>query len=172
MRKSLYGLRESTYQWYVTLYQVLTRIGFKRSLNDQCLYYGTFDGELVLLVIYVDDCLLACRSTKVLEKMKKLLRKEFELTDKGPVSHFLNLDIRFVVNKGVLHLSQSYYIRQLLEFTGMLDCNGAKTPVVPGTDIFSTEGELFTCFLLKAIYIYCRTTWTILRALTRQFGRQ
>ena len=144
LNKALYGLRESAHQWYVMLYQVLCGMGFKRSLSDQCLYYGIFGGELVILAIYVDDCLIACRDIKVMGQIKSMLRKEFDLTDKGPVNHFLNLDIQYNVDAGVLYMSQRHYVNQLLEFTNMSNCNGAKTPCVPGTDLFTTEGEAFS----------------------------
>ena len=40
-------------------------------------------------------------------------------------------------------ISQSHYIEQLLRDTGMSECNGVKTPVVPGTDLFTAEGDPF-----------------------------
>lgn len=141
--KALYGLRQSAYQWFRKLNDVMTVIGFKRSLSDQCLFVGCIDGEPCMVAIYVDDCLIAAKSLKAVQTVKSKLKEHFDLTDKQAVRHFLNLDIDYEPNDHVLFISQSHYIKQLLQFTGMTECKGAKTPVVPGTDLFKADGKPF-----------------------------
>lgn len=143
LNRALYGLIQSARQWNKTLNERLIKLGFRRSCVDECLYIGQFDGELFLLAIYVDDALLACRELKIIERIKKELMKEFEVTDLGPVRHFLNLDIEHDVKEKTMHISQRHYIRQLLEFTGMSECHPVSTPVTPGADLYSTEGALY-----------------------------
>lgn len=142
--RALYGLRQSAYQWFCKLNQVMNSIGLKRCLSDQCLFTGKYNGEIVLLAVYVDDCLIAAKSIQTIEHIKRELRKHFDLTDKGQVRHFLNLDIDYEPATHRLYVSQSHYIKQLLDLTGMKDCKGVRTPVVPGTDLFASTGAPFT----------------------------
>ena len=55
LNKALYGLRQSALQWNIKLNQIMNKIGFKRSLSDQCLYIGMFGGCICLIIAYVDD---------------------------------------------------------------------------------------------------------------------
>jgi hypothetical protein len=59
INKALYGLQESAKLWYDTLHQALERIGLHRSNYDHALFYQEIQGELIIVIAYVDDMLLA-----------------------------------------------------------------------------------------------------------------
>ncbi|KAE9080734.1 hypothetical protein PF006_g27256 [Phytophthora fragariae] len=57
--KALYGLRQSGREWNSELNGWLLEDGYQRSLTEPCLYYK-LDGESIMLVlVYVDDILVA-----------------------------------------------------------------------------------------------------------------
>lgn len=58
-------------------HQHVTGLGFKRSEADSCLYVAKIQGETVILIIYVDDMLVACHSLDVLVSIKRTLGEEF-----------------------------------------------------------------------------------------------
>lgn len=58
LNKALYGLRQSALQWNIKLNELMQSIGLRRSLSDQCLYFGLINGMLCLIIVYVDDLLI------------------------------------------------------------------------------------------------------------------
>lgn len=143
LKKALYGLKQSALQWNIKLNEIMNQIGFKRALSDQCLYYANFNDGFALIIVYVDDLLIACSDIDLMNRIKSKLKSLIEISDKGVVKHFLNLDIDYDFENQRLYISQSHYIENLLRETGMCDSNGAKTPVVPGTDVFGNDGKPF-----------------------------
>ena len=66
LKKSLYGLKQSGRNWNETLNLHLSEseLGFKKSINDPCIYYkkSTFDNSLTYLLTFVDDLLIFVKS--------------------------------------------------------------------------------------------------------------
>ena len=38
LKKSIYGLKQSSHQWYFKFYEVITSFGFEENIMDQCIY--------------------------------------------------------------------------------------------------------------------------------------
>ena len=49
--------------------------------------------EIFFLLLYVDDMLIAARSMKEINKLKTLLRKEFDMKDLGEARKILGMEI-------------------------------------------------------------------------------
>ena len=61
LHKSLYGLKQSPKNWHTTIDAFMKRIGLRATKSDPCLYYLVEGGELLLLLLYVDDiCTYRC----------------------------------------------------------------------------------------------------------------
>lgn len=58
LKKSLYGLKKSSRQWYDKLTQVLCSRGYSHSKSDYSLFYRKIESSLVFVVVYVDDIVL------------------------------------------------------------------------------------------------------------------
>ena len=54
LNKSLYGLKQASFNWYGKLKTALVNQGFKPSDIDQCLYIG--DGMIILT--YINGCII------------------------------------------------------------------------------------------------------------------
>ena len=60
LKKSLYGLKEASREWYHKFDAFMRNQGFGRSEEDNCFYVKRAeDGSLLILIIYVDGMLLA-----------------------------------------------------------------------------------------------------------------
>ena len=75
LRKSLYGLKQAPRQWYKKFDSFMHRIRFKRCEADHCCYVTSFDNSYIILLLYVDDMLIAGSSIKEINNLKKQLSK-------------------------------------------------------------------------------------------------
>ena len=89
--------------------------GFKQSKIDPYLFLK----KDVILVMYVDDCLLFACKLETLDILITSLQQEFTLTDEGDVGAFLGLDIK-QNEKGQLELMQPGLIRKIIAEFGLL----------------------------------------------------
>lgn len=130
LKRSIYGLRQSARCWNRRLNDVLIKLGFKASAADQCLYVKK-DGEVtVLLLVYVDDMLLASSNEAEMERVYQGLAQEFEITSLGEIRHFLGLEVRREDGAYFVRLKQ--YIEKLLDKHGMDQAKTAKSPMDSG----------------------------------------
>jgi hypothetical protein len=94
LKKALYGLKQASMLWNRKLDGVLLEAGFKRTISDNCLYVHTGDGDnLSLLVVHVDDILLASNDTRVTSLLMEKLTANFEISDLGEANFILGMKI-------------------------------------------------------------------------------
>jgi len=60
--KALYGLKQASRAWYKRLVEALLEGGLKATDADPCLFVGNVSGDMCLVLVYVDDLLLASAS--------------------------------------------------------------------------------------------------------------
>ena len=71
LRKSLYGLKQALRQWYKKFDSFIYRIEFKRCETDYCYYVKSFGNSYIILLLYMDDMLIAGSSIKEINNLKK-----------------------------------------------------------------------------------------------------
>lgn len=99
-------------------------IGFNRSSHDGCVYFKLTEDNMVYLLLYVDDMLVACKEKRHLEQVKEMLKAEFEMKDLGSAKRILGMEIERDRSKRVLRLSQNSYISKVLS---RFEMNNVKT---------------------------------------------
>lgn len=130
LKKSLYGLKQSPRQWYLRFDTFMLRVGYTRCDHDHCAYFRVLDdGLFVLLMLYVDDMLIACRDMSRITELKVELSREFDMKDLGAAQKILGMEIRRDRKVGKLWLSQKNYISHVIEKFGMLDAKATSTPL-------------------------------------------
>ena len=55
LKKVLYGLKKAPRAWYSRIDAYLQHMGFIKCDVDPNLYYIVVDGEMIMLILYVDD---------------------------------------------------------------------------------------------------------------------
>ena len=79
--KSLYGLKQDPYEWNEELNVFLLLCGLVRCYSDPCIYYRRVSDEITLLLVYVDDGLIASNKPEaiksLIEQLKQNLRSAF-----------------------------------------------------------------------------------------------
>ncbi|RVW72199.1 Retrovirus-related Pol polyprotein from transposon TNT 1-94 [Vitis vinifera] len=136
LKRSIYGLKQASRQWYRKFDQVITSFGFKENTVDQCIYLKFSGSKFIILVLYVDDILLASSDVGLLHETKRFLSSKFDMKDLGDASFVLGIQIHRDRSRGILGLSQKAYIDKVLSRFGMSNCALGNTPVAKG-DKFS-----------------------------------
>ncbi|KAL6313455.1 hypothetical protein AAG906_004418 [Vitis piasezkii] len=108
LKKSLYGLKQASRQWYKKFDSFMIEHGYDRTASNHCVFVKKFsDREFIILLLYVDDMLIVGRDTS------------FEMKDLGPTSHILGIKISRDRTNEKLWLSQESYIEKVLDKLNM-----------------------------------------------------
>lgn len=78
--------------------------------------------------MYVDDIIFDSNEEDMSQNFALVMDKEFEMSLLGELTYFLGLQIQ--QNKGVIFLSQTKYLKQILKKYGMEDSKPVCTPMV------------------------------------------
>ena len=106
LNKALYGLKQGSRQWYQKFDTFMRSQEFKRSQEDYCLYTKKLsDGSQIILILYVDDMLIAGKSKLEIANLKQILSSQFAMKDLGEANHFLGMHIKRKRKKSILELS-------------------------------------------------------------------
>ena len=127
LEKSLYGLKQSARLWHKDVTKWLLEKGFTRSLWDPCLFIRTCKRGTLLCTLWVDDVPFNGPSVLKKEFVQEFL-KTFEATYKGAIDRFLAMEIFQNTKKGLMVLTQTGYVLELLELYGLKDANPVDTP--------------------------------------------
>lgn len=95
------------------------------------MYYKSSGKDIIFVLIYVDDIILAGINLNIIEKCKKDLMNKFELQDKGDLNNFLGLEIEYDRDKGFLEISQKRFLQGILKKFNFENCNSISTPIDP-----------------------------------------
>ncbi|SLM35049.1 gag-pol polyprotein [Lasallia pustulata] len=130
LRKALYGLKQAPKIWYDTIAAFLCSIGFA-SLNADP---SIFTNSTTFIGVYVDDILLIGGDRTDIAHVKTALKRRFDMTDMGPVSHYLGMTIIRNRPSRTLWLSQAAYIEKIINDAGLTDAHVTQTPMADTLD--------------------------------------
>jgi hypothetical protein len=105
LKKSIYGLKQASRQWYLKFHNVIFSFGFVENIMDQCIYQKVSGSKIYFLVLYVDDILLATNDKGLLHEVKQFLSKNFDMKDMGEASYVIGIKIHRDRFQGILGLS-------------------------------------------------------------------
>ena len=114
LKKSIYSLKQASRQWYLKFHKVLTKFDLKDNVIDQCVYLKISGSNIYIVVLYVDNILLASNNLEMIHKTKKFLTRNFEMKDLGEASFIIGIEIHRDWSRGILGLSQRAYIEKVL----------------------------------------------------------
>jgi len=128
LRRALYGLKQTLRAWYERFVSVITEAGFSPSPRDPALFIHTSSRGRTPLLLYVDDMLITADDAEhIFSLVKRHLSQQFQMTDLGPLSYFLGIEVSRS-DKGY-YISQSKYIQDLIARSGITDSRTAATPM-------------------------------------------
>ena len=127
LNKSLYGLQQAPRYLNKKIESWLKSVEFVASQADTCLYIRKQGENTIILIINVDDRLIASNNRQHLKEFKSLLNKEFECKDNGPISNFLGMEITRDRLAKRLYMSQEQYLEDVLDRFDMSHCSPVKS---------------------------------------------
>ncbi|WMV55478.1 hypothetical protein MTR67_048863 [Solanum verrucosum] len=158
--KSLYGLKQAPKQWHVKFDQTMLTNGFKINECDKCAYINNVPNHKVIVCMYDDDMLIMSKDIDDINATKRMLSSKFDMKYLGVVD--LILGIKILKPPQELALSQSHYIKRVLDKFKYLNFNNVKTPtdlsftfqknegysdvnwITRSNEVKSTSGYVFT----------------------------
>ena len=132
LKKSIYGLKQASRQWYLKFHSVVASYGFVENKVDQCIYCKVSGRKFIFLILYVDDILLASSDLGLLHETKRMLSNNFDMKDLGEASFVLGIEIHRNRSCRLLGLSQRAYVDRVLERFNMQLCKPGIAPVCKG----------------------------------------
>ena len=129
--RNIYGQKQAGRVWNKCLEEGMKEVGFTPSDYDPCLYYK----RNVVMLIYIDDCLVFSPDSKLIDKTISDLRnshKNFEGDDQGDVSDFLGIEVTHLKD-GSIKLTQPHLIDTILKYLSPREHQGKvhSSPFIP-----------------------------------------
>ncbi|ETW78849.1 hypothetical protein HETIRDRAFT_222124, partial [Heterobasidion irregulare TC 32-1] len=118
----------------------LLKLGFTRCRSDSCVYLRVSNKGRTIIVIHVDDMILAASTKRAMTELKEDFRGlPFETTELGEPRTLLGMTVFRNRDKGIISLSQTHYLHNVLERFAMMDCKPISTPMDPSTHLSNEQ---------------------------------
>ena len=112
--------------WHHCLHNLLIENNFIQLACDNCIYIRGQGKQKVILIVWVNDLVIASSCTQAAESIKEQLSRRFKMKDFGVLSNFLG--IQFQILDSSIKMHQSDYTIKILDRFQMLDCNPRSIP--------------------------------------------
>ena len=142
LNKSLYGLKQVSRQWNAKFCSVINQHGFKKFKADYSLFTKKFNNSFILLVVYVDDILIASNNVQPVKELKVSLDQHFKLKYLGGLKYFLGLEVARLDKR--ITLCQQKYALEVLKDAGMSACKPIKVPLEQNLKLSKYQGKLLS----------------------------
>ena len=100
---------------------------FAQSKSDYSMFTRVHNGIIIIILVYVDDILVASNDVQAVTYFKNFLDDKFKLKDLGCLKYFLGLEVARS-SKGI-SLCQRKYALELLAKAGELAAKQVKSPI-------------------------------------------
>nr|GEX89005.1 putative zinc finger, CCHC-type [Tanacetum cinerariifolium] len=138
LKKSIYGIKQASRQWYLKFDEVMKEHNFIKNQVDQCVYLKMSGSNFIILVLYVDDIVLASNNIDLLHESKHFLSKNFDMKDLGEISYVIGIETHRDRANRKLELSQKAYIESVLNRFNMKHRSATFAPIIKD-DVFGSH---------------------------------
>ncbi|CAL1379865.1 unnamed protein product [Linum trigynum] len=138
LRKSLYGLKQASRNWYMKFATSLQEFGFQQSKADHSLFTYRQHGVFTFALIYVDDLILGGDDLPTIQRVKGFLHDQFSIKDLGVLKYFLGIEV--ARSRTGMVLSQRKYTLDILKDAGALAVKPCSFPIEQNHHLTRIEG--------------------------------
>ena len=105
LKKSIYGLKQASRQWFAKLVHELKHQGFIQSKNDYFLFIKRQGKDITMAAVYVDDIILTGTNNTTVDALKQHLNLIFGIKDLGRLHYFLGFEVSYSTDGIILSLT-------------------------------------------------------------------
>lgn len=127
LKKSLYGLKQASRNWYSKLSQSLIKYDFQDNQFDHSLFTYSHGSIILVISIYFDDLIIASNDLEACGMFKQYLIQCFHMKDLGSLKYFLSLEL--VRGSEGIFICQRKCALNILQEYGMLGCKPSFNPI-------------------------------------------
>ncbi|KAM2065116.1 hypothetical protein EV1_027912 [Malus domestica] len=140
LKKALYGLKQAPRAWNSPIDKYFQENNFTKCPHEHALYVKVKDEDILIVCLYVDDLIFTGSDPSIFEEFKRVMTKEFEMTDIGLMAYYLGIEVK--QNEEGIFISQESYVKEILKKFKMDDCKPISTPMECGVKLTKhDEGE-------------------------------
>ena len=99
-------------KWFLKFSTTLIQFGFEKCHSDHTLFVRAVDGKFLVVIVYVDDIIVASTDDGSVIELKQMLSNAFQLRDFGPPKYFFGTEIARL--EAGISLTQRKYVMDLL----------------------------------------------------------
>ena len=140
LKRSLYGLKQSSRCWNTVFKQYMESINFKQCTADPCIFVTGEEADLTIVAVYVDDLIVIAKTPETIKKIKESLAARFKIKDLGKLHYCLGISIQHDEERGSLWMDQRQYIQLLLKRYGLSQAKTATTPADINVKLVKNDG--------------------------------
>ena len=100
LKKCLYGLKQAVKVFWRQLLRAASAMGLKQNTADPCLYYKWVEGQLVMMMSWIDDNSIVGKESDIMD-FKKALMNQFECKDCKPMDEYVGCTIEKLETGGI-----------------------------------------------------------------------
>ncbi|KAJ8139395.1 hypothetical protein OY671_007393 [Metschnikowia pulcherrima] len=113
LKKSVYGMKQSGFEWYTCLASQLKKLGLKQNDLEETIFTKESEYGRLIVALYVDDLFLVASNERVLDVFKSDLENVFDLKYFGLVSEYLGIE--FEKTDSGYTMGQRKFLEALIE---------------------------------------------------------
>ena len=125
LNKALYSLVKLVNIWFNLLSKEIKMLGFKQLQADNCVYYNSEKDTII--ITYVDDIAISGLNNDYISEIIVKLGNKFAITDLGPITNYLGIEIQRTPDYKTTILSQKDYLIKILKRFNMDKSNPVST---------------------------------------------
>lgn len=99
---------------------------FVQNKADHCVYARERQNDKVMIIIWVDNLIIAANDENALKSVKEMLTAKFKMKDLSKLKYFLGID--FEQSDDYVKMSQKKYVERLLDRFNMQECKPRALP--------------------------------------------
>ena len=94
LNKAFYGLEQAPTIWNSKIDKCFQENNFTKYLYEHALHVKEKDGDILIMYQYVDDVIFTGSNPSLFEEFKRLMIKEFEMTNIRLMAYYLGIEVK------------------------------------------------------------------------------
>lgn len=140
LQKSLYGLKQAAKCWNDKFVKCLESFNLYQTTADPCIFVSRDAAEVIILIIYVDDGVIACKNIKRIESLISHLQNNLKITI-CDMNIFLGIEITYMEN-GCLFINQKRFAETIVRRFNMENAHQVCVPFDSQTKLENFENNM------------------------------